>query len=62
MVCVRTAYVLALCSMLHMQHDYVPKKCFDLLIPSQGSRVYYTDKIFAAMLLHASFPLIGYAT
>ena len=35
----------------------------NVLTPSQGSRMcVYTGKIFASILLHASFPLILYAT
>ena len=43
-VCVRTEYMLALCSMPHylsfdMHHDYFQKKCFALLTQPQGTRV-----------------------
>ena len=42
-----------------MQHDNVLKKLnFELLTPPPGSEGGSAGKIFATILLHASFPLI----
>ena len=45
-----------------MQHDYFQKNVMDLLIPPQGQGVLSMGKIFATILLRASFPLLLYAT
>ena len=67
MLCVRTEYVLAWCSIFHSLLIWYAtcllseKKCFDV-DPTQGVEGVWKDIICACMLLHLWFQLIWYAT
>ena len=67
MVRVRTEYMIPCCGIcnslwFNMQHDHILKKLNSELFTRPGSREGSMVKIFATMLLQASFPLIWYAT
>ena len=45
-----------------MEHDYLQKKCFDLLISHMGRESMCKDIICTCMVLYVPFPFIKYAT
>ena len=60
--CVRTEYVIAWCYILHSLYFDMQGVYFQIFFltfdPSPGVNVVSIGKIFATMLMHASFPII----